>query len=179
MKLAPVKCPGCSADLSFSDDGAFLVCAYCGTKIMRPVEDPSAVASRAELIRAETEQIETLNRIEKEKAEREAGEQRAFFGLFENLLRNLSRIAIGLVLLAIVFFCVFSALGNVEKWIFAGLSVLLLYLFWSRRGRRLLRRLSRTISILIVLLLVFALILAATGKLDDLFFLAQQYLHST
>ena len=179
MKLVSAKCPGCAADLSLSDDGAFFVCSYCGTKIVRPAEDPSAVASRAELIRAETEQIETLNRIEKEKAEREAGEQRAFFGLFENLLRNLSRIAIGLVLLAIVFFCVFSALGNAEKWIFAGLSVLLLYLFWSRRGRRLLRRLSRTISILIVLLLVFALILAATGKLDDLFFLAQQYLHST
>lgn len=177
MKLAPVKCPGCSADLSFSDDGAFFVCAYCGTKIMRPDEDASAVANRAELIRAETEQIETLNRIEKEKAEREAGEQRAFFGLFEGLLRNLSRIAIGLILFAIVFFCVFGALGNVEKWIFAGMSAVVLYLFGSRRGRRLLHRLSRTISILILLLLAFALILAAAGKLDDLFLLARQYLH--
>ena len=179
LKFVSAKCPGCSADLTLSDDGAFLVCAYCGTKILRPEESASAAAERAELIRAETERIETLNRIEKEKAEREAGEQRAFFGMLEETLRKLSGIVTGLVLFAIVFFCIMGTLGNAEKWIFAAVTTIVLYLLWSRRGRRLIRRLSKTVTVLILLVLFFAVIMGAMGKLDDLILSVLQYLRGT
>lgn len=73
MIVVNVKCPSCGADISVDKDRKFIFCEYCGTKVL--VKDENVFTQRhiddAEVIRAETERMVQMQKIDEQRRIRE------------------------------------------------------------------------------------------------------------
>ena len=69
MQAIDLKCPACGADILADKDRESIFCAYCGTKVF--IKDENTFTQRhvdeAEVIRAETERMLQMHRIEEAK----------------------------------------------------------------------------------------------------------------
>ena len=70
ITVKTIKCPECGATLQIEEDRSQLYCSYCGTPIIITNENEHIIryVDEAEIIKAETNKMVSLNEINKEES---------------------------------------------------------------------------------------------------------------
>ena len=133
--------------MSIREDREFCFCEYCGTKIMCVNENAfnhthnhtytHTRVDEAEIIRAETERMIAIDRLQREAEQRRTQKKKKAFGCLGSTLVFLIKTVIVFVLVFLVFIGVMALLEGPEELGWAGLiGAGGLYFMWDHRGKK-------------------------------------------
>lgn len=113
IKVVPLKCPGCGANLSVEEGRKQCFCQYCGTKII--IDDGSTThtyrkVDEARMKEAEAEKLIRLKELEIEENKRVSQEKNKVMKIKASILLGI----VGSILL-VVGFAAGNATGNPES----------------------------------------------------------------